>query len=78
MFKNKKNEDYTEALETIYKNIEETKEKGNNSITFKMLFPSAIKEELENNKYIMEEREIILPSGENESESIWFTTISWR
>lgn len=78
MLKNKKNEDYTEALETIYKNIEETKEKGNNSITFKMLFPSAIKEELENNKYIMEEREIILPSGENESESIWFTTISWR
>lgn len=78
MFKNKKNEDCTEALETIYKNIEETKGKGNKSLTFKMLFPSAIKEELENNKYIVEEREIILPSGENESESIWFTTISWR
>ena len=79
MFRSKKNtEDYTEALEAIYRNIEETNEKGNHSITFKLLFPSAIKEDLESKNYSVEEREIILPSGENESESIWFTTVSWR
>lgn len=79
MFRSKKNtEDYTEALEAIYRNIKETNEKGNHSITFKLLFPSAIKEDLESKNYSVEEREIIFPSGENESESIWFTTVSWR
>ena len=71
-------EDYTEALETIYKNIKETNEKGNHSVTFKLLFPSAIKEELEKNNYRVDEKEVRLPSGEDEVESIWFTTVSWR
>ena len=67
-----------EALEVIYKNIKETKEKGNSSLIFKLLFPSAIKEHLESKNYLIEEREVMIPSSKNETESIWFTIISWK
>ena len=71
---------YKEALETIYKNIEETKNNGNNSLTFKLKFPSAIKKDLKSKNYSLEEREVRLPSDKegSELESVWFTIISWE
>ena len=75
-----KKEDYMEALEVIYKNIEEVRKGGNKSITFKLKFPLAIKKELKDKGYTVEEREVKLPSNENDTEieSIWFTIISWE
>lgn len=73
-----KKEDYMEALEVIYKNIEEVRKEGNKSITFKLKFPLAIKKELKDKGYTVEEREVKLPNNDTEIESIWFTIISWE
>ena len=76
---NGKGIDYTEALEAIYKNIEETKKQGNHSLMFKLQLPSLIVQELEGKNYKVEEKEVRLPSDkEEELESVWFTTISWE